>query len=185
MKTITMILTGLLIMLTPLITVAKTSLPAPENMVRLGHGEVRYLNLIKVYSATLYADNTYLSSDTSRCLVLNYEVSLKPDDMITAANKILEKQYSAIQLAPYLKQIETLHNSYRSVEKGDYYSLCYTAQTEQTTLALNGKQLTAITSPDFAKLYFGIWLSEDQPIDKKLQSQLIANEQSGDNHESS
>ncbi len=106
MKTITMILTGLFIMLTPLLTVANTSLPAPENMVRLGHGEVRYLNLIKVYSATLYADNTYLSSDTSRCLVLNYEVSLKPEDMITAANKILEKQYSATQLAPYLKQIE-------------------------------------------------------------------------------
>ena len=185
MKSIAMILTGLFVTLTSYLIYANTHIPATESMIRLGHGEVRYLNLIKVYSATLYAEKNQLTPDSSRCLILNYEVSLEPEDMITAANTILEKQYTSAQLAPYQDQIETLHNSYRSVQKGDYYSLCYAAKTQETILALNGKVLTAIASPDFSELYFGIWLSERHPIDKDLQSQLVAKEQSGDGNESS
>ncbi len=146
---------------------------SPQGMALLGQGEVRYLNLIKVYSAALYADQKEINQNRSRCLVLEYAVSLKPQDMIRAANKVLDEQYSEATIARFRAQIEALHNSYRKVNKGDKYSLCYNSDQQQTTLSLNNQLLVSIPSAEFAQLYFGIWLSDSAPIDRTLQRQLL------------
>jgi len=72
-----------------------------------------------------------------------------------------------------MTEIETLHNGYRPVQEGDSYHLCYDAESVTTTLSLNNEDLVTITSKEFSTLYFGIWLSTDKPIDKKLQRTLV------------
>ncbi len=151
-----------------------------EKMTRLGQGEVRYLKLIKVYSASLYADTPDLRPGTSRCLVLEYAVSLDPDAMVTAANQILGRQHSPATIARFQSQLDALHSSYRKVEKGDRYSLCYNAVKDETSLALNNQVLVSIPSAAFAELYFGIWLSNRQPIDDTLRQQLLSGANQGD-----
>ena len=185
MKTFSLLLTTLVVTFALHLGIASAAQPSISEMARLGQGEVRYLNLIKVYSATLYAKDPAIDSKTSRCLVLEYDVSLKPEDMITAANKVLTKQHSPALIALYQDQIQTLHNSYQKVTAGDYYSLCYAADRQVTTLALNDVVLTTIPSAAFAELYFGIWLSEKHPIDEKLQRQLLSGLARGGRHESS
>lgn len=155
-------------------SLASATDPSTYGMTLLGQGEVRYLKLIKVYSASLYAAQPKLDRDTSRCLILEYDVSLKPQDMITAANTVLGKQYSDATISRFQSEIETLHKRYQQVKEGDRYSLCYRAESEETTLALNNQVLTSIPSADFAELYFGIWLSDQHPIDDQLQRNLLS-----------
>ena len=150
-----------------------------EDMSVVGQGKVYYLGLIKVYDAYLYSDSANVLEDileptVSKCLKLNYEVSLTPENFIEGANKVLGRQHSEDDLNILNREIEALHDSYLGVEKGDTYELCYNAESETTTLALNGKQLVAIASPKFSSLYFGIWLSDDNPIDSKLQRSLVS-----------
>ncbi len=174
MKTISQILSIGLFCLHFSLVMATAKDTLPQDMNLLGQGEVRYLKLIKVYSAKLYATKKDMDQNPSRCLVLEYAVSLQPQDMITAANTVLEKQYSAATLARFQSQITDLHSSYQKVSEGDHYSLCYDSVRQVTTLSLNNQLLTTIPSAEFAQLYFGIWLSANKPIDAALQRQLLA-----------
>jgi hypothetical protein len=144
-----------------------------------GRGEARYLGMIKVYDAALYSPpgtpaERMLDPDISRCLDLKYAVSLKVDDFIRGADTVLARQYDEAELVPVRAEIDALHRSYRGVAKGDRYALCYDATTRETTLALNREELVRITSADFARVYFGIWLGPEAPLDEKLRDRLLA-----------
>jgi len=142
-------------------------------------GEVFYRGLIKVYDASLYVDETatkdnLLDAKTSRCLKLDYAVSLDKDKFLKAANVVLQRQHSIERLEAVQSKTDQLHDAYQAVKKGDTYWMCYRANTQTTELRLNDQLLVEITnSADFASVYMGMWLAENQPISKKLRKVLI------------
>ena len=151
----------------------------PQELSLSGTGEIRYLGFIKVYEATLFAPpdamkNDILADDCSRCLKLDYAVDLSVDNFIEAGETVLKKQQSETILAIIKPQLDLLHQNYRDVKKNDSYILCYDAVEQQTSLNLNGNTLVTIPSSQFAAVYFGIWLGEENPIDQGLRSRLLA-----------
>ena len=152
-----------------------------DSMTLIAKGDARYMGFIKVYDAHLYAfekqdQGRILSPEVSKCLKLKYDVGLKPKDFIAGANTILTKQYSPEQLELIKPHVDTLHQAYRAVDKGDSYLLCYDAATQSTTLSLNAEKLVAIESGEFSSAYFGIWLSPNNPLSPSLQKQLAVPE---------
>lgn len=150
-----------------------------EDMQLLGKGEVYYLKFIKVYRASLYteknlADQDILSRDVSKCLLLDYEVSLGREDFVKAANTILLRQFTKEQLEIVEKEVDRLHESYIDVKDGDTYSLCYDKNDSKTTLSHNLQELVKIHSRPFAEVYFSIWLGNTSPLDDKLRDNLLA-----------
>lgn len=150
-----------------------------KDMQLRGTGEAYYLNFIKVYDAALYSEESVdgrdiLDENISKCLYLKYSVGVDADDFITAANKILTRQFSSKRLGDVAPEIEALHKGYRDVEKGDSYTLCYSKEAKTTSLSLNGKEVVAVFSSDFAEIYFSIWLGRADPLDEKLRENLLA-----------
>jgi hypothetical protein len=151
-----------------------------ESMQLLGSGEARYLRFIKVYDASLYANQPVaaediLNKDISKCLNLEYVVAVGKEDFITAANTVLDRQFSKTELNTVGTELEALHHSYIDVKKGDKYTLCYNNTGYQTTLAHNGIELVTVNSPAFAAMYFSIWLGSTNPLDEKLRNKLLEN----------
>ena len=149
-----------------------------DSMTLVAKGNARYMGFIKVYDAHLYVPEKVdheriLSAEVSKCLKLEYDVGLKPKDLIKGANLVLQRQYPEEHLARIRPHVEELHNAYRPVDKGDSYTLCYDAESELTTLSLNAEQLVAIQSDEFGSAYFGIWLSPNKPLSSALQKQLV------------
>jgi hypothetical protein len=149
-----------------------------DSMTLVAKGNARYMGFIKVYDAHLYMPekvdhDRILSTEVSKCLKLNYDVGLKPKDLIKGANLVLERQHPQEHLERIKPYVDELHNAYRAVDKGDSYTLCYDAKSELTTLSLNAEPLVAIQSDEFSSAYFGIWLSPDKPLSRALQKQLV------------
>ncbi len=143
-----------------------------------GKGIVKYLGFIKVYDASLYTKNAgdtqnILSPEISKCLRLDYNVSLTPENFIEGANTILKRQHTPTTLNTIQKEINIFHKAYRSVEEGDNYQLCYEGDSAVTTLLLNQKELVSIESADFGNIYMGIWLGPQEPIDERLRDNLL------------
>ena len=152
---------------------------AVDNMELHGTGEVYYLKMIKVYDASLYTgqpanEEEILKGTVSKCLLLQYEVSLKKKDFIKAANDVLVRQFTAEQLESVKDEIDRLHAGYVDVKDGDQYSLCYDSKESSTSLSHNHKELVRIYSKPFAEIYFSIWLGNDSPLDEKLRDNLLA-----------
>jgi hypothetical protein len=151
---------------------------AVSGMNLVGKGEIYYMGFIKVYDAALYANTgagsqEIMGPETSRCLKLTYDVSLKVKDFVLGAETVLARQHSPEELARLRKEIDMLHAAYRDVRKGDSYHLCYDAPNRVTTLTLNDTELVAVPSREFADAYFGIWLGAVQPLDEKLRDRLL------------
>ena len=167
----------LTIIFTLLISNAHSS--SVENMQLHGEGKAYFLKFIKVYDAALYTQQVANEEDIvqgsiSKCLLLQYDVSLKQKDFIKAANTVLERQFTAEQLEIVRDEIDQLHAGYVDVKDGDEYTLCYDSQKSSTTLSHNSKELVRIYSQPFAKIYFSIWLGNDSPLDDKLRDNLLA-----------
>lgn len=150
-----------------------------EEMELHGTGKAYYLKFIKVYDAALYTERPATEKEirqgaVSKCLLLQYAVSVKEQDFVTAANSVLDRQFPAQQLDAVRKEIEQLHDGYQDVKKGDQYTLCYDRQESSTTLLLNGKEIVRIVSRLFAEVYFSIWLGNDSPLDETLRDNLLA-----------
>lgn len=155
--------------------------PAAGNLSVRSQGNVYYLKFIKVYTASLLAQvntdlHNILDPDISKCLKLEYDVSLTSENFIEGANTVLARQHSTEQLDALREEITKLHDAYLPVEKGDRYTLCYDSGTAKTTLYLNDRNLVSIVSREFSSLYFGIWLNPDKPLDKALQRSLVTSE---------
>jgi hypothetical protein len=165
--------------ITALFSFGSAAAKIPQDLSLSGSGEINYLGFIKVYDATLFAPpdvlkNDILADDCSRCLKLDYAVNLSVDNFIEAGETVLKKQQSETILASIKPQLDLLHQNYRDVKKNDSYILCYDADEQQTSLNLNGNTLVTIPSSQFAAVYFGIWLGEENPIDQGLRSRLLA-----------
>lgn len=171
----------------PIITLLALSLLIPSDRVAgatvdlhpLGTGSVHYLGFITVYEATLLADSGateagILTAQNSFCLQLDYRVDLSADVFVEAAETILARQHAPATLARLREPIERLHRSYRDVQSGDSYRLCYDKMSQQSQLSLNNEPLVTVNSPLFATVYFGIWLSPQDPLDQSLRKKLFA-----------
>ena len=164
-----------------LLTTQLNGFAALDSLQARSQGNVYYLGFIKVYTASLLTQKStdldnILDPEVSKCLKLVYDVSLTSENFIEGANTVLARQYSPDYLDSLRQEIQILHNAYLPVEKGDHYTLCYDSDSAKTTLILNDRELASIVSRDFSSLYFGIWLSHDKPLDKKLQRNLVAPE---------
>lgn len=155
-------------------------LEMPNELTLVGTGAFHYMGLVKLYDAELLASKNakrenLLSPDVSRCLKLDYAVDLTKDKFILAADTVLQRQHDAATLEAVRPQVDQLHAAYQDVKSGDHYTLCYDSQQQQTTLRLNGKKLIEVPNPEFARIYFGIWLGEQEPISQTLRELLLQN----------
>ena len=168
------------IVLTLALSTAHSS--AIEDMKLHGSGEAYYMKFIKVYDAALYteqpaSEEEIIQGEVSKCLLLQYNVSLKQKDFTKAANTVLARQFSAEHLARVRDEIGQLHAGYVDVKDGDQYTLCYDRQESSTALSHNSKELVRIESKPFAEVYFSIWLGKQDPLDDKLRDNLLARNQ--------
>ncbi len=166
---------SMLIFHDPVITLAAT----PAGLTFRGTGEIRYMGIFKVYDARLFtapsaSADEVLAPTCSRCLQLDYSTGLSVGQFIGAAETILKQQHSEQDLAAVRPQINLLHQNYKSVQDGDRYTLCYDSETRSTSLSLNDTLLVRVPTPEFAKVYFGIWLGEKNVIDPSLRKQLLS-----------
>ena len=148
------------------------------DMQLIGKGTAYYLKFIRVYDASLYTNGPLnnkdiLSGDVSKCLLLDYNVSLGREDFITAANTVLARQFTVKELEAVSDELALLHESYVDVTDGDMYSLCYDRDESRTSLSLNDQELVTIDSEPFASVYFGIWLGATAPLDETLRNDLL------------
>lgn len=174
MKTITALVT-----LALALTVSTVQGYTIENMKLHGKGQAYYLKFIKVYDAALYTEHAatedeILGGAVSKCLLLEYDISLTQKDFIKAANAVLTRQFSSEELESIQLEINQLHDGYVDVENGDHYTLCYDRKQQSTVLAHNGEEVVRIVSKPFAMIYFSIWLGKDTPLDEKLRDNLLA-----------
>lgn len=150
-----------------------------DNMELHGEGQAYYLKFIKVYDAALYtkqpaSEEEILQGTVSKCLLLEYDVSLKQKDFVKAADTVLARQFSPAQLEEVQDEIDTLHSAYKDVKDGDKYTLCYDSQENSTVLSYNGAEIAKIVSKSFARVYFSIWIGKESPLDEKLRDNLLA-----------
>lgn len=117
--------------------------PSTKDMALHGKGKAYYLKFIKVYDAAMYTEQSATEEEirqgaVSKCLLLQYDVSIKKQDVIKAANIVLDRQLSPDQLDKVRDEIDLLHDNYLDVKDGDKYSLCYDRKEKSTTLSHNG-----------------------------------------------
>ena len=117
----------------------------------------------RVYTGALYIPTSEASSDTilgeiPKKLVLRYHRSISVDQFVEKSEEILGKhpQLSLIKLRPFLSRMQSM---YVPVEDGDAYAITYNPARGELRLFFNERLLGAITDPEFARAYFGIWVS--------------------------
>ncbi len=128
-----------------------------------------------LYTAALYTDPQHetvadiLESSPKR-LVIEYRHGFKKDDIVKYSIAQL-KANPAVNLDAIRRRFEKLCAHLQDVRKGDRYEIVYKPETG-TELLFNGKSKVVIPGRDFAKAYFGIWLSE-YPISAGLRRHLL------------
>jgi hypothetical protein len=148
-----------------------------DELVLKTSGSARFAGVFHVYDAALYGQRGATARDivaggVHRCLVLEYKRTVTRDKIVTAAEKVLDRQ--RVDLAPLRERVDGLHRAYRDVSAGDRYALCH-APGRDTRLTLNGETLATVPGDDFAAAYFGIWLREGA-ISDSLRDALLGRE---------
>ena len=131
--------------------------------------------LFDVYTGAFYAPKGVDTieealSEVPKYLVLHYHRSLERENFIENSEFMLDKNPNVSEKA-LEKQLKKLYSAYRSVGKGDRYSLSYTVE-RGTSLFLNSKEQIRIPGREFQKAYFGIWLSK-YSVDSEFTKGLL------------
>lgn len=138
-------------------------------------GLLRYRIVFKGYVAALYLEDgtptERVLENVPKRLELEYFWSIDGEKFGPVAESVLERNLDANSLERLRPRLEMLHERYEDVNPGDRYSLTYLPD-EGTELAKNGVRLALVPGADFARPYFGIWLSE-APLDRGLRDQLL------------
>lgn len=144
-------------------------------MDRKGVSQLTVGYVFKVYVAAFYqpagkGPNDALS-DLPRHLEIDYLRSISRKDFIEAADDMLAKQHHPEVIQSIQSGIDQINPLYQDVNKGDRYSLTYIPGTG-TTLSLNGEVKGVIEGAEFARIYFSIWLGENNPY-KAFRDRLV------------
>jgi hypothetical protein len=138
----------------------------------LGHGVLRYWGF-KLYSAALYresgtgGDGEFIDRPT--LLILRYNRRIRADQIIEAAKTNLGKNPN-VKLLPLRSNLKRMYDAFVDVDDGDEYALLY-IPGQGTRLYFNGNEEVRVSGFEFAKAFFGIWLS-DHPINEDLKREL-------------
>lgn len=143
-----------------------------------GTGVAKYRVVFTVYAAALYVPegtprDEVLDEDTPRRLEIEYFYEIPPEDIIRAANTVLERQLGEDGMAAIEDRLSRFQDWFEAVEDGDRYRMDY-VPGEGTTLSFNGEEVGTVEGADFAEAYFGIWLSDNEPLSDGLREDLMA-----------
>jgi hypothetical protein len=139
-----------------------------------GGAVYRYLGF-KVYTAAFYAGPEVRSSeaalgDVPKRLVLHYHRKIDKGSIVEASEKMLDKNPS-IDKASLDESLKKFYSWLEDVKKGDRFQLDYIPGIG-CELRFNGELRGTIPGADFARAYFGIWLS-DHSINGKNRDRLL------------
>ncbi len=181
-KSLTLIITGLLISQSSILAFANENLP-PKLMTnktqlkRCSQGELKAFRIIHVGYAALYLNgcdqlNNVLSPEPKNLRFL-YERNIPANAFQEAAVEYLQlnlgRKYDTWQAT-----IEKFNQAYQAVKDGDYYDLSYHPK-EGLTLALNGTQLATIDNPEIGLAYLNIWFGKEA-FSENLKAALLTPE---------
>ncbi|HRZ87138.1 MAG TPA: chalcone isomerase family protein [bacterium] len=128
-----------------------------------------------LYTAALYADARHdtvaeILDASPKRLVIEYRHGFKKDDIVKYSVMQL-KANPGVNFDAIRGRFEELCAQLQDVKKGDRYEIVYKPE-KGTELLFNGTSKIVIPGRDFAKAYFGIWLSE-YPISAGLRRHLL------------
>lgn len=136
-----------------------------ESLSLRGLSTFRYWGL-RVYTGALYAPLAAKTRDSVRGevrkkLILCYHRSLRPDQFREKSQEVLEET-PGLDLKTLEPFLSTINNSYVAVQEGDRYAIIYYPSSSTMKLIFNEREpaLATIQSAEFARAYFGIWISE-------------------------
>lgn len=140
-----------------------------------GVSTFRYWGL-RVYTGALYMPASAKSPDAAlgeipKKLVLRYHRSVTVDQFVEKSEETLEENpgLSLDQLRPYLSRMKSM---YAPVKEGDAYAITYNPAQGALSLLLNERLLGTIDNPEFARAYFGIWVS-DYSVSERFTDELL------------
>lgn len=144
-------------------------------MERKGVSQLTVGYIFNVYTAALYqpADTgpDDVLADLPRHLEIDYLRKISRADFIKAADDMLAKQHRPEVIQSIQAGIDQINPLYEDVQKGDRYALTY-IPGEGTTLKFNGEVKGVIEGAEFARIYFSIWLGENNPY-KEFRDRLV------------
>lgn len=129
-----------------------------------------------IYTIALYATGNAhpyaeFAQNVPQQLSIQYHVRVNKKHFIRVAQKQLLHN-PEISLSVLQSRIDKMARAYRSIQAGDQYDLVYVPE-QGTQLFLNGVLLVTVPGADFAKAYFGIWISDYSY--SKLMTRLLTN----------
>jgi len=101
-------------------------------------------------------------ADQPRHLEIHYLRAISREDFIDAAEDMLSRQHPPSEIAAIRDGIERINAWYEDVGKGDRYALTYVPGIG-TELKRNGVSKGIVEGDTFARIYFSIWLGENNP----------------------
>jgi hypothetical protein len=104
-------------------------------------------------------------------LVLRYHRSVTVDQFVEKSEETLEEnpRLSLDQLRPFLSRMKSM---YAPVKEGDAYAITYNPAQGALSLFFNERLLGTIDNPEFARAYFGIWVS-DYSVSERFTDELL------------
>ena len=140
-----------------------------------GVSTFRYWGL-RVYTGALYMPASATSPDAAlgeipKKLVLRYHRSVTVDQFVEKSEETLEEnpRLSLDQLRPFLSRMKSM---YAPVKEGDAYAITYNPAQGALSLFFNERLLGTIDNPEFARAYFGIWVS-DYSVSERFTDELL------------
>ena len=154
-----------------------------DEVLKVGSKELNLLGVGKyeffffdVYTASFYAEQTctieqVLEPGQHKALILYYHREISPSKFIDVSTDTIRKG------SPTLSQevqsgLQMISEMFLPVQEGDRYVLTYEPDVG-TKLYHNRELLGIIPGAEFAKAYFGIWLSKDS-VSSSLRDELLA-----------
>jgi hypothetical protein len=142
-------------------------------LTRMGAGRMRRW-MITGADVALYApagtSRENILDDMPRALSFYYYVTIRGEQFARAAIETLQQNVDADALARHAGNIELMGSWFTTVRRGDRYLLSY-IPGKGTSLALNGVHKGTIPDPEFAHIYFQIWLGKN-PIDERMYAAM-------------
>jgi len=144
----------------------------------MGAGLMRYMIIMRGYSAALYLGEGYkaedLFDDIPKWLEIEYYHDIPASGFVKATRQGLEANLGKDELERMSAQIDLLYACYRDIEKHDRYSFVY-LPGYGSDLLLNNDLLCSFNGQGFADAFFSIWLGEN-PLDERLKRDLFGQE---------
>lgn len=141
---------------------------------------LRGIGLLEFWKMDLYTAAFYVPEeaqgidgvlqDVPKALIIHYHRGVPTKWMNKVAVKKL-RENPDVDYAAVEDRVKLIGDTYVPVNDGDRYELRY-APGGGTTLLLNGQEQIRIPGADFAKAYFGIWVSH-VPGKEKLRDELL------------